>query len=201
MASNYRILNQFVDTQLLTSLWKTYHRWLSDIKLNQTAHFSALYSWIKPRFTAGNEIEDSEETRGHHNKTIVASIVYRCKVHSTAPRSPLNSIIFILVIASAWDPRLNRATPVLIYFSSCGQRSASNFHRRSASNFHRVQTADHRLASTTASPPTAPNRPLPAPACLPSNAAAVRRLVARMPRPIWPYSIRIPHTKGVFISS
>jgi hypothetical protein len=78
---------------------------------------------------------------------------------------------------------LNRATPVLIYFSSCGQRSASNFHR--------LQTADHRLASTTASPPTAPNRPLPAPTCLPSNAAAVCRLVAHMPRPIWPYSIWI----------
>jgi hypothetical protein len=89
--------------------------------------------------------------------------------------------MFILVSASVWDPCLSRVTPVLICFSSCGQRSASNFHR--------LQTADHWLPPTTASPPTTPNRPLPAPACLPSNAVAVRRLVVRTPRPIWPYSL------------
>jgi hypothetical protein len=64
---NCQILNQVVESQLSTSLWNRYHRWLSDIELIQISAFSASYSWIIPCFAAGKRIyvRNCHATCGH----------------------------------------------------------------------------------------------------------------------------------------
>jgi hypothetical protein len=64
---NCRILNQIVESQLLTTFYDIFHQWLSDIELNQMSAFSASYSKINPRFTTGKRIGvwNCHATRGH----------------------------------------------------------------------------------------------------------------------------------------
>ncbi len=75
---NCQILNQVVESQLFTFLWNRYHQWLSDIELIQISAFSASYSRISPRFTAGEQtgVWDCHETRGHQITTVFRFIVY-----------------------------------------------------------------------------------------------------------------------------
>jgi hypothetical protein len=75
---NGQIINQVVASQLLSSLWNMYHRWRSDIELNQISVFSASYSRIKPGFTCGKRIcvSNRHASYGHKKATFLKSIVY-----------------------------------------------------------------------------------------------------------------------------
>ncbi len=77
---NCQILNQVVESQLFTYLWNRYHQWLSDIELIQLrVFFSASYSRINTRFTAGKRIGvwNCHATRGHRETTNFTSIGLR----------------------------------------------------------------------------------------------------------------------------
>ncbi len=80
---NCRILNQVVESQLFTSLWNRYHQWLSGVEFIQISAFSASYSGIKPRSTAGKRIGvwNCHATCERRKTTTFTSIVYGCTVY------------------------------------------------------------------------------------------------------------------------
>jgi hypothetical protein len=76
---NCQILNHVVESQLFTSWWKRYQKWLSDVELIQISVFSTSYSWINPCLTAGKRtgVWNCHATCGHRKKNIHLHIYSR----------------------------------------------------------------------------------------------------------------------------